>query len=158
MVGRAVVVATTSVLLVAAVGCEGQPEMEPDATQEAAGEPAKEVLVSAGQAPYSPVVRSGHLLFLSGVIGVDRDAEEQGAPAETRRVLERIRNTLQEVDASLEDVVKCTVFLVDMDDYGDMNDVYSEFFPSAPPARSTVAVDALPAGAEVEVECIAAAS
>ena len=140
--------------MLAITACEPPEEMAEPETMDAG--PDKEVLVEGGALPYSPVVRSGDLLFLSGMIGVDADAEDQGAAAETRRVLEDIESTLDEVGASMGDAVKCTVFLVDMDDYNAMNETYAEFFPEDAPARSTVAVAELPAGAEVEIECIVA--
>lgn len=155
MTRRDALAAVVLTVAVAAAGC--QESAETGMAEEEAEGPAKEVLMASQGAPYSPVVRGGDLLFLSGAIGVDDDAEEQGAPGETRRSLEGIQERLEDSGASLEDVVKCTVFLTDMDDYGDMNDVYSEFFPEDPPARSAVAVAELPADAEVEIECIAVA-
>lgn len=146
-------VATVTLLFLGAAGCDAPPDAD---VGDRAG-PDKEILLSGGGAPFSPVVRSGNLLFLSGVVGVDRDAEDQGAAAETRRVLEGIQDRLEQVGSSMEDLVKCTVFLVDMDEYSAMNEVYSEFFPEDPPARSAVAVRDLPVGAEVEIECIGAA-
>jgi 2-iminobutanoate/2-iminopropanoate deaminase len=133
----------------AASGCE----------QEAAGDagPHKEVINPAGgpvTTPFSPVVRTGNLLFLSGVIGRSGD---EGIGAATRQAMETIRDRLEAADATLEDLVKCTVFLVDMDDYQAMNEAYAEFFPADPPARSAVAVRALPVNADVEIECIGAA-
>lgn len=105
---------------------------------------------------FSPVVRTGNLYFLSGVIGRSQQGEN-GVVPETRRVLEGIRERLASVGATLEDIVKCQVFLVDMADYGAMNDVYVSFFPEDPPARTALAVQGLPAGAAVEITCIAAA-
>lgn len=108
-------------------------------------------------APYSTAVRSGNLVFFSGVIG--RNAEGRlpdGTEAQTRQVLENLRANLTAAGLAPIDVVKCTVFLVDMQDYEVMNRVYGQFFTEAPPARSAVAVAALPAGARVEIECIAA--
>lgn len=123
--------------------------------------PRKEVIFPGGArplAPYSPAVRSGDLVFFSGVIGVSRDSTaEQGVQAETRRALEALRRNLDAAGLTPADVVKCTVFLADIGDYGAMNEVYGEFFRPEPPARSAFAVAALPAGAKVEVECIAAA-
>jgi 2-iminobutanoate/2-iminopropanoate deaminase len=119
--------------------------------------PHKEVINPDGgpvTTPFSPVVRTGDLLFLSGVIGRDPEGDIGAA---TRQALERIRARLAAAGATLDDVVKCTVFLVDMADYGAMNAAYSQFFPSDPPARSAVAVRGLPADAQVEIECIAAA-
>lgn len=107
--------------------------------------------------PYSSAVRTGNLVFLSGSIG--RDANNQlppGTEAQTRQVLENIRNSLAAARLTPDDVVKCTVFLVDMGDFEVMNGVYGRFFTQDPPARTTVAVAALPAGARVEIECIAA--
>lgn len=134
----------------------------------AAGEPAAEdaprkQVIFAGDAapiaPYSPGIRTGGLVFFSGQIGVSRDtAAEQGVQAETRRALERLDALLTAADLAPADVVKCTVFLADIGDYGAMNEVYGEFFGEMPPARSAIAVAALPAGARVEIECIAAAS
>jgi 2-iminobutanoate/2-iminopropanoate deaminase len=121
------------------------------------GGPHKEVINPAGgevTTPFAPIVRTGDLYFLSGVIGRS-DTDDIGEA--TRQALEGIQQRLRAVDATLDDMVKCTVFLIDMDDYQGMNAVYSEFFPSNPPARSAVAVRALPAAAQVEIECIGAA-
>lgn len=104
---------------------------------------------------FSPVVRSGRLLFLSGVIGKEDGIE--GVEAETRRALEKIRERLAYAGAGLEDIVKCQVLLADIADYDAMNAVYRTFFTSDPPARTAVAVKGLPAGASVEIDCIAAA-
>lgn len=118
------------------------------------GGPHKEV-IGGGQSPlFSPVVRTGNLLFTSGVIGRSQGGDIGEA---TRQALGGIRDRLEGAGASMADVVKCTVFLVDMDDYQGMNEAYVEFFTSDPPARSAIAVRALPANAQVEVECIAAA-
>jgi 2-iminobutanoate/2-iminopropanoate deaminase len=107
-----------------------------------------------GEAPlFASVLRSGNLLFLSGVIGRSADGNIEAA---TRQAMEGVRARLTQAGSSLDDVVKCTVFLINMDDYNGMNRVYAEFFPVNPPARSAVAVLALPAAAQVEVECIAA--
>jgi 2-iminobutanoate/2-iminopropanoate deaminase len=115
--------------------------------------PLKEIVNPGGGAvttPYSPGVRSGHLLFLSGVIG-----RGEIGPA-TRSALEGVQERLAAAGLGMADVVKCTVFMVDIADYQGMNEVYAEFFPSDPPARSAIAVRALPASAQVEIECIAA--
>jgi 2-iminobutanoate/2-iminopropanoate deaminase len=103
---------------------------------------------------FAPIVRTGNLYFLSGVIGRSQDGDVGAA---TRQALEGIQTRLAAVDATMDDLVKCTVFLVDMADYNAMNAVYREFFPSNPPARSAFAVRGLPASAQVEIECIAAA-
>jgi 2-iminobutanoate/2-iminopropanoate deaminase len=128
------------------------------ATACASGGPHKESISHTGSeitGVFSPIVRTGDLYFLSGVIGRSQDGDIGAA---TRQALEGIQTRLAAVDATMDDVVKCTVFLVDMDDYQEMNAVYGEFFPPpTPPARSAIAVRALPANAQVEIECIAAA-
>lgn len=105
---------------------------------------------------FSPVVRSGHLLFLSGVIGRE-DAGPNGIEHETRRALDKIDQRLALAGGRMEDIVKCTVFLDDIANYDAMNAVYAGYFPKDPPARTALAVKALPVGAVVEIECIAAA-
>ena len=130
----------------------------------ATGRPAarKQIIRPEGAStagPYSPAVRVGDLIFLSGAIGT-RPGEglvSGGVEAETRQVLENLRNVLRAAGADMSDVVKCTVFLADIRDFQAMNRVYREFFPQDPPARSTVASSGLVAGARVEIECIAAA-
>lgn len=116
--------------------------------------PRKEAINPSGEpitTPYSPIVRTGNVLYLSGVIG--RGEIEEA----TRQSLEGVRSRLEAVDGTMDDLVKCTVFMVDMADYSGMNEAYQEFFPSNPPARSAIAVRELPASASVEIECIAAA-
>jgi 2-iminobutanoate/2-iminopropanoate deaminase len=75
--------------------------------------------------------------------------------AETRQTLENIKQVLEYAGSSLDNVVKCTVFLLSITDYTAMNEVYASFFPSDPPARSTLAGSGLALGANVEIECIA---
>jgi reactive intermediate/imine deaminase len=123
----------------------------------------KQVL-AAGQPveglPFSPAVRAGDFIFLSGQIGNlpgKRELVPGGIGPETRQTLEGIQRTLTEAGSSLERVVKCTVFLADIADYAAMNEVYRSFFPKDPPARSTAAAGGLALGARVEIECIALA-
>ena len=109
-------------------------------------------------APYSPAIRSDDLVFLSGQIGMAGGTLVSGGiAAETRQALANVRTILDAAGLTPADVVKCTVFLVDMAEYEAMNTVYGEFFRQAPPARSAVAVAALPRSARVEIECIARA-
>ncbi len=108
--------------------------------------------------PYSQAIRIDKLVFASGQAGLDPQTGELvtgGIEAETRQVLTNIKNVLEASDSSLESVVKTTVFLIDMAEFPRMNAIYAEFFPKEPPARSTVAVAALPKGARVEIEAIA---
>ena len=102
--------------------------------------------------PYTPVVRAGDFLILSGQIGLGPSGLAEDLPGQVRRALVNLERLLAEHGARVDQVVKTTVFLTDMDHYGLMNDVYSEFFGDHRPARSAVAVAALPLGALVEVE------
>ena len=109
--------------------------------------------------PYSDAVRSGNLLFLSGTVGANpatRQLVEGGVVAETRQALANVKANLEAHGSSMDRVVKCSVFLPDIADFEKMNGVYREFFPANRPARTTVGVAALPLGARVEIECVAA--
>ena len=105
------------------------------------------------RAPYSEGVRHGGLIFLAGKTG---GPGEPGVQAETRRTLESIQDALERFGSSMDRVVKCTVFLVDMAQWSAMNEVYAEFFPENKPARTTVGIS-LGGDTRVEIECIAAA-
>src|SRR3990170_457684 len=108
--------------------------------------------------PYSAGVRSGDLVFTAGQIGLDPLTGEVvpgGIQAETRQVLRNLQGILEAAGSSLQDVVKTTVFLRDVNDFTQMNAIYAEFFSQDYPARSTVQVSALPKGVAVEVEAIA---
>ena len=108
--------------------------------------------------PYSQAIRTENLVFTAGQIGLDpatMTIVEGGIEAQTRQVLTNLKHVLEAADSGLNFVVKTTVFLQSMDDFAKMNAVYAEFFPENPPARSTVAVVALPKGALVEIECVA---
>lgn len=131
----------------------------------AAASPAsgREVLNPPGLAPlvpaYSVAIRSGDQVFVSGMTGVKpgtQDIIDGGAAAQTRQTLENIRASFQAGGATMADVDECTVFLKNIADYAAMNAVYLEFFPSAPPARATLSVTALPRPAAlVEIKCSA---
>ena len=114
---------------------------------------APEYLNPNPRAPYSEGVRYGGLIFLAGKTG---GPGEPGVQAETRRTLESIEEALERFGSSMDRVVKCTVFLVDMAEWGAMNEVYSEFFPENKPARTAVGIS-LGGDTRVEIECIAAA-
>lgn len=109
-------------------------------------------------APVSPGAKAGDYIFLSGQIGpVDDEGKElKGIEAQTRQALEKTKSLLEEAGASLSDVVKVTIFLVNVDDFAKMNEIYKSYFTEDYPARSTVVVAAL-ARPEmlVEIECIA---
>jgi 2-iminobutanoate/2-iminopropanoate deaminase len=105
--------------------------------------------------PYSPAVRAGDWLALAGQVGIDPATGKLaggGVADQTRQAMANVAAVLGDCGASLGDVAKTTVFLVDMGDFPVMNEIYAEAFAGHRPARSTVAVAALPLGARVEVE------
>lgn len=107
--------------------------------------------------PYSQGIKAGCLIFLSGQLGLDpvtNDFAVGGVAEQTRQALTNLKNILETSDSKMENVVKTTVFLKDMNDFQAMNAVYGEFFKSEPPARSTIQVAALPKGGLVEIEAI----
>lgn len=134
----------------------GQAHPAPD--RQAVNPPGISPLVPA----YSVVVRAGDVIFVSGMTGIKpgtQDIIEGGVAAQTRQTLENIRTALQAVGSTMDRVSECTVFLMDMGDYAEMNGVYTTFFPSNPPARATIAVTALPRpAARVEIKCSAQVS
>ncbi len=108
--------------------------------------------------PYSAGIRSGQLVFTAGQLGIAPQTGEivsGGIEAETRQALTNLAHVLEAGGASLNDVVKTTVFLRDINDFSRMNGVYAEFFTQNPPARSAVQVAALPKGGAVEIEAVA---
>ncbi len=113
--------------------------------------------------PFSPAVRVGDLVFLSGQIGTDAGAAGNsvvpgGIEAETRQTMENIKRTLEAVGSSMDRVVKCTVMMADMAEWDRMNAVYRTYFKADRyPARSALGANGLALGARVEIECIAAA-
>lgn len=123
-----------------------------------AAAPQRRVIATEGApkalAVYSQGVQVGDALYLAGQIGLDpatRKLVEGGVQAETRRALENCRAILEAAGYSLKDVVQVQVFLVDIDDYQAMNEVYATYFQESPPARAALAVAALPGGAKVEI-------
>ena len=152
MLRGAVVVALT----VAVVGYQ-PPVSEADAAEPSVQQAAPEYLTPAGSSPSSSLsagVRYGGLLYMSGKLGV-RPA--RGIEAETRAALTTMKNQIEEFGSSMDRVLKCTVFLADMAEWGAMNEVYKEFFPENKPARAAIGVNGLAADARVEIECVAAA-
>ena len=143
-------------LTAAVVGCQ-PPASEADAAESAVQQAAPEYLTPGGSNPSSSLsagVRYGGLLFMSGKLGV---RPERGIEPETRAALTTMKNQIEEFGSSMDRVLKCTVFLADMAEWGAMNEVYKEFFPENKPARAAVGVNGLAANARVEIECIAAA-
>jgi len=131
--------------------------------QAAAPKATKRTVISTELAPkaigpYSQAIRANGFVFCAGQTPIDPAVGkliEGDVPAQTRRVLQNLSAILAAAGTSLSKVVKTTVFLTDMANFKAMNEVYAEFFPEHPPARSTIAVAGLPLGAQVEIECIA---
>jgi 2-iminobutanoate/2-iminopropanoate deaminase len=109
--------------------------------------------------PYSQAIKIGNFIYTSGQIALTPNGEflDGNITAQTKQVCENLKAVLAEAGASLQNVVKTTIFIANMDDFNDLNIVYGEFF-SHKPARSTVAVKTLPKNALVEIECVAFAT
>ena len=112
----------------------------------------------AAMAVYSQAIDAGGFVFCAGQIGLDPVSGElaEGLQAQAERALRNLEGVLDAAGLSLADVVKTTCFLADIGDFQAFNEVYARFFSETPPARSTFAVGALPRGARIEVEAIAA--
>jgi 2-iminobutanoate/2-iminopropanoate deaminase len=111
--------------------------------------------------PYSQGIRAGSLVFTSGQVAIDPGTQqivEGDISAQTERVMKNLSGILKAAGCGLRDVVRCTVFLKDMNDFAAMNAVYEKYFETAPPARSTVEVSRLPKDVLVEIDVIALAS
>jgi 2-iminobutanoate/2-iminopropanoate deaminase len=110
--------------------------------------------------PYSQAIRIAGFVYTAGQVGLDRETGklvEGGVAEQAHRALENLSAILSAAGTSLDNVVKTTVFLSDMANFGAMNDVYKQYFSSdAPPARSTIQVAGLPLAALIEIECVAA--
>ena len=117
---------------------------------------AKQTYPSDLPYPFSAAVRTGNLLFVSGQVGMRDGKVVEGIEEQTRATLENVRAVLKQAGASLEDIVKVTVFMSDMSLWPAMNKVYGEYFPKDPPARSALGANglALP-DLLVEIECVA---
>jgi reactive intermediate/imine deaminase len=111
--------------------------------------------------PFSEAVRVGQLLFLSGQIGNEPGTTKMvpgGIKPETRQTMENIKAALERHGSSMAEVVKCMVFLADISEWSAMNEIYIEYFPVNPPARSALGANGLALGARTEIECIATVS
>jgi 2-iminobutanoate/2-iminopropanoate deaminase len=136
-----------------AAGCTASVTTNPAAAPAAVHAP------SEGGLPFSPVVRVGPTLYLSGQIGTTSMSPPAlvagGIEAETRQTMENIKGVLAKNGASMDDIVKCTVMMADMREWAAMNVVYASYFPKHKPARSSFATAGLALGARVEIECLA---
>ena len=115
--------------------------------------------ISGPARPFSPAVKANGFIFLSGQIGTDSTGARivpGGIQAETRQTMNNIRDILTRAGSSMDKVVKCTVFILDMAEWPAMNEVYVTYFKGPPPARSAAGASGLALGARVEIECIAA--
>lgn len=121
-------------------------------------EPIATTAAPAALGPYSQAIAAGETLYCAGQIPLDPATGElvgNDVTTQTRRVLENLRAVLAANSMGFEHVLKTTVFMTNLGDFGAMNAVYGDFFPAPYPARSTVQVAALPRGAQVEIEAIA---
>ena len=106
--------------------------------------------------PYSQAIKVGNFIYISGQIALTKDGEflDSDIKTQTRQVCENLKAVLEASGAKLENVIKTTIFLDDINNFSKVNEVYKEYFKHKP-ARSTVGVKELPKGAKVEIECIA---
>ena len=108
--------------------------------------------------PYSQAVMAGNTLYVSGQIALDPESGNlvnSDIEAETHQVMKNMQAILEEAGMQLIDVVKCTIFVKDMNNFGRINEVYGSYFQSSPPARETVEVSRLPKDVNVEISCMA---
>ena len=133
-----------------AVGCAASTSASP---------PAAVYVPAEGDLPFSPVVRAGPMLYLSGQIGTTSMAPPTlatgGIEAEARQAMENIKGVLAKSGATMDDIVKCTVMMAYMREWPAMNAVYASYFPKHKPARSSFGTAGLALGAKVEIECSA---
>ena len=109
--------------------------------------------------PYNQAIAANGFIFTAGQIAIDPETNDLNPDAsvaeQTERVLKNLKAVLEAADSSLEKIVKTTVFLTDMNDFTEMNEVYATFFKGVAPARSAVEVSRLPKDVKVEIECVA---
>ena len=123
----------------------------------------RETVTAAGApeaaGPYSHAVKSGGLVFLSGQVPLDPGAGslvEGDIGTQTRRCLDNLAAVAADAGASLDDAVRCGIYLTDITTFADVNEAYGTYFPGEPPARTTIGVASLPLGAAVEIDAILA--
>jgi len=109
--------------------------------------------------PYSQAIKANGFVFVSGCIGLHPETKQLAGSIEdqTRQVLQNLKSIVEASGSSLEKVCKTTILLSSMSDFATVNSIYSEYFPTNPPARATFAVAGLPLGAAIEIECTALA-
>lgn len=108
--------------------------------------------------PYSQAIEHNGVLYCSGQIPLDPETMEivgKNASDQAKQVMKNLKAVLEEAGSDFSKVIKCSIFLDDMGDFGDVNEVYGSYFESEPPARETVAVQTLPKSVLVEISCIA---
>ena len=108
--------------------------------------------------PYSQAIKINKMVFLSGQIAIDPKTQqfiEGDIETQTKRVLDNLKSVIEASGCSLENVVKTTIYITDMNDFSKVNEIYATYFSSGKPARSTVCVAALPKNAKVEIDAIA---
>ncbi len=167
--------AAGAALIATLAGCGGEPregdttqltEMRPTPASGSAGtqdgQRIEFLAPDSSAYPFSPAVRAGGFIFVSGQIGARNENGRMvlvpgGVEAETRQAMDNIKGILAQNGSSLERVVKCTLMIADMADWPKINPVYAEYFPGPKPARSALGANGLALGARVEVECMAAA-
>jgi len=142
------------------VGCDFAPNIVDNSSSANSPPPAPDVEYAPGPPglPFSSAVRVDNMLYLSGQLGAEPGATsvvEGGVQAETRQTMENIKAVLEENGSSMNQVVKCMVFMADMSQWSAMNEVYVTFFPEHFPARSAFGATALAYDAELEIECMA---
>lgn len=127
-------------------------------------QPIQTAAAAAAIGPYSQAIRSGNLLFVSGQIPLDPSTGEVVSgvddviAGQTHRVLQNLKAILEAAGGSMKDVVRTTVFVVDLADFTAINVIYATYFGAPPPARTTVQVAALPRGVRLEIDAIAVLS
>ena len=164
-IGSAGVAGLSALVVLAGCSIEERPDADrtfPDRTTASAGQAAPQVeylttpeMASLGF-PFSEAVRVGGMLFLSGQVGNlpgEASVVPGGIEAESRQVMENIKAVVERYGSSMDRIVKCTVMIDEMSEWGSFNTVYATYFPGAKPARSAFGADGLALGAAVEVEC-----
>jgi reactive intermediate/imine deaminase len=140
-------------IVLATVSCHAGPATRPVARIDSA-------LTAGLDLPFAEVVRAGDMLYLSGMVGIrpgTMSLVEGGLEPEARQTLDNIRTMLEAAGASMNDVVRCLVMLDDISQWSRFNAIYVEYFGEHRPARSAIGAEGLALGAQVEIECIAAA-